>query len=82
MFPDLLQKDKVRTGHHARRGTSAPMQTDEGGLSYWPGGEKPLLWASAYGGFGLIKAKEWGAPVPQEAVDKSHGLDLEEPSRA
>lgn len=70
MFPDLLQQDKVRKAIIRGAERLLTMQTEEGGLSYWPGGEKPLLWASAYGGFGLIKAKEWGAPVPQEAVDK------------
>ncbi len=70
MFPDLLQQDKVRTAITRGADRLLTMQTDEGGLSYWPGGDKPLLWASAYGGFGLIKAKEWGAAVPQESVDK------------
>jgi uncharacterized protein YfaS (alpha-2-macroglobulin family) len=70
MFPDMLQKDKVRDA--IRRGTDRllQMQTDEGGLSYWPGGNQPLLWASAYGGFALVKAKEWGIQVPQASIDK------------
>ncbi len=84
LFPDLLQKDKVNTA--IKRGVARilTMQTEEGGLAYWPGGTKPLLWASAYGGYGLIKAKEWGIPVPQETIDKItkwmseelRGLDL------
>src|SRR5204863_3788454 len=56
MFPNLLEKGKVQSA--IRRGADRllQMQTDEGGLSYWPGGDTPELWASAYGGFGLIKA--------------------------
>ena len=70
MFPDLLQKDKARA--NVRRGVDRilQMQTDDGGLAYWPGGDSPELWATAYGGFGLVKAKESGYPVPQEALDK------------
>jgi uncharacterized protein YfaS (alpha-2-macroglobulin family) len=70
LFPDLLQKDKVRAAIQRGADRILQMQTEEGGLAYWPGGKKPLLWASAYGGFGLIKAKEGGAEVPQDALDK------------
>ena len=84
LFPDLLQKDKVQTAIKRGVGRILTMQTEEGGLAYWPGGTKPLLWASAYGGYGLIKAKEWGVDVPQETIDKItkwmseelRGLDL------
>ena len=73
MFPDLLEKDKVRTA--IKRGVDRilQMQTDDGGLAYWPGGDNPELWASAYGGFCLFKAKEWGLPVAQESLDKLTG---------
>jgi uncharacterized protein YfaS (alpha-2-macroglobulin family) len=46
------------------------MTTDEGGLSYWPGGNESSYWGSAYGGFMLIRARDAGASVPQEAIDK------------
>lgn len=70
MFPDLLEKTKVQTA--IRRGADRllQMQTDDGGLAYWPGGDSPELWASAYGGFALFKLKESGVPIPQEALDK------------
>ena len=35
------------------------MQTTTGGLAYWPGGDEPEFWASAYGGMALaMGAKE------------------------
>jgi uncharacterized protein YfaS (alpha-2-macroglobulin family) len=35
------------------------MQTTSGGLAYWPGGDEPEFWASAYGGMALaLGAKE------------------------
>ncbi len=40
------------------------MQTRSGGLSYWPGGNDPMVWASAQGGMGLILASKAGANVP------------------
>ena len=40
------------------------MQTRSGGLSYWPGGGEPMVWASAQGGMGLILASKAGANVP------------------
>lgn len=70
MFPDLLEKAKVDTAIRRGVGRLLQMQTDDGGLAYWPGGESPELWATAYGGFGLFKAKEWGISIPQESLDK------------
>src|SRR5437870_1175513 len=42
------------------------MQTSGGGLAYWPGGDTPELWASAYGGLGLVMAKKAGIEVGEE----------------
>jgi uncharacterized protein YfaS (alpha-2-macroglobulin family) len=69
LFPDLIQKDKVHIAITKGRDRLLNMQTENGGLSYWPGGDTPLLWASAYGGFCLLKIKDWGVPVPQESID-------------
>ena len=46
------------------------MQTGSGGLSYWPGGEQPMFWGSAYGGLGLAMARRAGFPVPEEAFGR------------
>jgi len=44
------------------------MQTEDGGLAYWPGGENSETWASSYGGLGLILAKQHGAAVPDKSI--------------
>ncbi|MGC3992196.1 MAG: alpha-2-macroglobulin family protein [Chthoniobacteraceae bacterium] len=73
LFPDLLQKDKVTKA--IARGTDRllGMQTEAGGLSYWPGSDTPEFWATAYGGYALLKAKDWGMNVPQASMDKLTG---------
>jgi uncharacterized protein YfaS (alpha-2-macroglobulin family) len=42
------------------------MQTQSGGLGYWPRDREPMLWGSAYGGLALALAKRHGAAVPEE----------------
>ena len=44
------------------------MQTNSGGLAYWPGGTSPEVWASSYGAMGLIMARNAGAKVPDSAM--------------
>ena len=46
------------------------MQTDSGGLAYWPGESQPLFWGSAYGGLGLAIARQKGFTVPGEEFDR------------
>lgn len=46
------------------------MQTDSGGLAYWPGQREPMLWASAYGGLGLMLAKRAEFRVPAASLNK------------
>lgn len=46
------------------------MQTRDGGLSYWPGGDKSMLWGSAYGGIALALAQKDGVELPEEQVEK------------
>ena len=36
------------------------MQTTSGGLSYWPGGKDPYLWATCYASGFLMEAKKAG----------------------
>ena len=45
------------------------MQTENGGLAYWPGGETPSLWASSHGALGLVMASRAGANVPPDRLD-------------
>jgi uncharacterized protein YfaS (alpha-2-macroglobulin family) len=46
------------------------MQMPSGGLSYWPGGREPMLWASAYGGYALALAKRGGSFVPEYSFEQ------------
>jgi uncharacterized protein YfaS (alpha-2-macroglobulin family) len=48
------------------------MQTESGGLAYWPGvtGRAPHPWGSAYGGLGLALAKRAGYYVPAANFNK------------
>jgi uncharacterized protein YfaS (alpha-2-macroglobulin family) len=46
------------------------MQTSGGGLSYWPGADRPELWASTYGGMGLALARDAGARIPTDRLDQ------------
>ena len=46
------------------------MQTDSGGLSYWPGGSTPMLWGSAYGSLALTFAKQQGVKIADEDYDR------------
>ena len=43
-------------------------QTKEGGLSYWPGSDKPHAFATAFGLTALIEAKKKGYNVPDTAL--------------
>ncbi len=45
------------------------MQTGEGGLSYWPGGNEPVLWGSAYGGMAIALAVKSGVELPKDQTD-------------
>jgi alpha-2-macroglobulin len=49
------------------------MQTSSGGLSYWPGGSRPTLWGSAYGGLALVLAQKQKFPVPEAETKKLLG---------
>lgn len=45
------------------------MQTQSGGLGYWPRDQEPMLWASAYGGMVLAIARHHDVAVPGEEWD-------------
>ena len=44
------------------------MQTQDGGLSYWPGASESVLWGSAYGGMVLALAEKADADLPEESL--------------
>lgn len=45
------------------------MQTQSGGLSYWPGGGEPMLWGSAYATLALRLAAQRGVKLPATAYE-------------
>jgi uncharacterized protein YfaS (alpha-2-macroglobulin family) len=46
------------------------MQTESGGLAYWPHEKDPMLWTSAYGGIVLGLAQRHGLTVPNEKFNR------------
>lgn len=46
------------------------MQTQDGGLGYWPDSTEPILWGSAYGGMVIALAIRSGTELPTEPVEK------------
>lgn len=46
------------------------MQTQAGGLGYWPGAKEPMLWGSAYGGLVLALAERRGIEVPHDDLGR------------
>jgi len=72
--PGLLPAYRVGTNDAAsaiRAGVARffSMQTQSGGLSYWPHEKEPMLWASAYGGLVLALAQQHGVTVPKDEFD-------------
>lgn len=49
------------------------MQTDDGGLAYWPGGTQSELWASAYAGVAIATAQRQELAVPVESANALWG---------
>ncbi len=47
------------------------MQTPSGGFAYWPGGEEPHLWGTAYAVHLLLDAKEAGHAIPETLVPEA-----------
>lgn len=70
LFPELLSAEKTKAAVQKGVDRLLAMTTDEGGLSYWPGGTESSYWGSAYGGFMLMRARDAGANVPPEIIDK------------
>lgn len=44
------------------------MQTDDGGLAYWPGQNESVLWGSAYAGVAVALAQAQGIALPEVPV--------------
>ena len=70
LFPAQLAGGKAKAAVQAGVNKVLQMTTEEGGLAYWPGGQEPTLWGSAYGGLMLLRARDQGAAVPEETINK------------
>lgn len=70
-FPEL-QKSPGQFDAAIQRGINRllAMQTESGGLSYWPGGRTPMFWGSAYGGLALALAQKNGHLVPLSSMGR------------
>ena len=67
-----LQKTDAEIADAIRSGTRRllSMQTNDGGLAYWPGAEEPVLWGSAYGGMALALAQRQGeVELPADSLN-------------
>ena len=70
-LPEMAKSDEeVATAVNRGLNLLLSMQTDSGGLAYWPGGTQPMLWGSAYGGLGMALAQRQGFPVPADPFDR------------
>jgi len=69
--PQFQQVDEAKVLTAIQKGANRllTMQTDSGGLAYWPRGESAENWATSYGGMALLMAKQHGANVPDSAID-------------
>lgn len=70
LFPDQLGNGKAKEAIQSGVNKLLQMTTDEGGLSYWAGGQESSLWGTAYGGLMLLRARDQGANVPEETINK------------
>ena len=67
-----LSDEELRKRIDAGIARLASMQTSSGGLAYWPGGNEPNVYGSAYAMRALLRAKELGIERPKlvEGVTK------------
>ncbi len=66
-----LDDEEIRNRIQAGVKRIASMQREEGGFSYWPGGNSINPWATAYALFVLLQVREADHPVPAEVIEKA-----------
>ena len=71
IVPGFSEKSAGQVAEAIQKGVDRllSMQTSDGGLAYWPGGERSEDWASVYGGMGLLLALEQGAHAPEDSIE-------------
>ncbi len=71
--PDTLKKYNIDDMVAKGIARVLSMQTSSGGFSYWPGGNSPCDWGTAYATHMLLEAKKAGYPVSQFAIENALG---------
>ncbi len=68
---EVLPMDAGESKTHVKAGIDRllSMQTRSGGIAYWPGGQVPHFYASAYAYFVLQEVQAGGFEVPKDAVE-------------
>ena len=66
--PDISKEKYTEMVNHGV-GRIISMQTISGGFGFWPGDDEPEPWASAYGTFVLLEAKNAGFVVPENVLN-------------
>ncbi|WP_338394974.1 alpha-2-macroglobulin family protein [Fulvitalea axinellae] len=64
------QKATLETNINAAIKRLRSFQTADGGLSYWPGGERSNTYGTSYAGHFLVAAQKAGYYVPSDFMDK------------
>ena len=73
LLPEIgIEVDRAKLKEYRDAGLKRVLsfQTTSGGLSYWPGEDKPHAFATAFGLTALLEAKKKGEPIPQPALDR------------
>jgi uncharacterized protein YfaS (alpha-2-macroglobulin family) len=66
--PELVAREKIESMVMGGVNRILSMQTPSGGFAYWPGGQEPTPWGTAYATHLLIDAQKLRYPVPEERV--------------
>lgn len=70
VLPDLEKTDAdIKSAIAKGVNRLLTMQTYDGGLSYWPGGNESMLWGSAYGGLTLALAEKSGHKISEDRLN-------------
>ncbi|MBK8014183.1 MAG: hypothetical protein IPK13_22890 [Deltaproteobacteria bacterium] len=67
--PSLVAKGGIESMVQAGIRRVFSMQTPSGGFAYWPGGNEPSFWASAYATHFLLDAKKLNYAVPEARLN-------------
>ena len=76
--PEIADQDKIDDMVMSGVKRIISMQTPSGGFSYWPGGNDPTYWGTAYATHMLIDAREQGYDIADEVIDDATGYMLDQ----